>query len=78
MDNVIELPFTTAVEAAIWRTLGRENYENLMEMWSATQNGEFDDWYDYYIEFDGYVEYCTELSTAAIDILRKFNKNSLN
>lgn len=78
MSNVIELPYANPVNGELFRLIGRDNYEMLMEMWTAILNDEFDDWFDYYVQFDGYVEHCTELSDFARDLSNEMSAVNLH
>ena len=78
MDNVIELPYANPVNGEIFRLIGRDNYEMLMEMYIAIVDDEFDEWFDFYCEFDGYIEHCENLSKLADEIARMFDEMTLN
>ena len=72
MSNVVELPYANPVNGEVYKQLGRENYEMLMEMWSAVTNNEFDQWFEHYSKFEGHITHCISLSQSAVEISKNF------
>jgi len=80
MSNVIELPFVNPVNAALYRELGREGYEFLMDMWASCieSEEEFDRCCEYYanlynFDMDDFLEYYSEFQGIVKGIMDRFN-----
>jgi|688.fasta_scaffold386074_1 hypothetical protein len=80
MSNVIELPYANPINAELYRELGPEGYDFLMDIWASSLEGgaEFDECFDYYADFygfdeEGFAQYLTEFWEIVKSIIDRVN-----